>query len=80
MNDDGLDSLALADPDLTVIQEYEADAYGMMGDTRAGHTFILIDADGEIVWRADYGGAPDYTMYLPVDRILADLEAAREAA
>jgi peroxiredoxin Q/BCP len=57
-----------------------ANAYGMMGDTRAGHTFILVDADGEIAWRADYGGAPDYTTYLPVDRILADLEAARDDA
>lgn len=80
MRDDGLGSLALADPDLSVIQEYGANQYGMMGNTRAGHTFILVDADGEIVWRADYGGAPDYTMYLPVDRILADLEAARADA
>ncbi len=49
----------------------------MMGDTRAGHSFVLVDGDGEIVWRADYGGAPDYTMYLPVDTILADLQASR---
>ncbi|WP_197536278.1 peroxiredoxin family protein [Blastococcus saxobsidens] len=77
MDDDGLESLALADPDLAVIEAYEANKYGMMGDTTAGHSFILVDGQGEIVWRADYGGAPDYTMYLPVDTILADLEAAR---
>ncbi|RBY92466.1 alkyl hydroperoxide reductase [Blastococcus sp. TF02-8] len=77
MDDDGLESLALADPDLAVVEAYEANKYGMMGDTTAGHSFILVDGEGEIVWRADYGGAPDYTMYLPVDTILADLEAAR---
>lgn len=77
MRDDGLESLALADPDLDVIAAYEANQYGMMGDTRAGHSFILVNPEGEIVWRADYGGAPDYTMYLPVDKILADLDAGR---
>lgn len=77
MADDGLRSLALADPGLAVIAAYDANQYGMMGDTRAGHSFVLVDGDGEIVWRADYGGAPDYTMYLPVDTILADLQASR---
>jgi peroxiredoxin Q/BCP len=77
MDDDGLESLALADPDLDVIADYEANNYGMMGDTRAGHSFLLVDPEGEIVWRADYGGAPDYTMYLPVDKVLADLQAGR---
>ena len=77
MDDDGLESLALADPNLAVIGPYEANQYGMMGDTTAGHSFILVDGEGEIVWRADYGGAPKYTMHLPVDTILADLEAAR---
>ncbi|WP_236826465.1 MULTISPECIES: peroxiredoxin [unclassified Blastococcus] len=77
MDDDGLESLALADPDLAAIEAYKANKYGMMGDTTAGHSFILVDGEGEIVWRADYGGAPDYTMYLPVETILADLEAAR---
>jgi peroxiredoxin len=77
MDDDGLQSLALADPNLSVIEAYEANQYGMMGDTRAGHSFILVNGEGEIVWRADYGGAPNYTMWLPVDTILADLEASR---
>lgn len=77
MGDDGLESLALADPDLDVIADYEANSYGMMGDTRAGHSLLLVDSAGEIVWRADYGGAPAYTMYLPVDKVLADLQAGR---
>lgn len=44
----------------------------MMGD-RNGHTFVLVGKDGRIRWRADYGGAPKYTMFVPDDRLLADL-------
>lgn len=32
-----------------------------------------------ITWRADYGGEPDYTMYVPVDDMLADLRVALES-
>jgi peroxiredoxin Q/BCP len=46
----------------------------MMGRMHSGHTFIVVDEDGIIRWRADYGGAPDYTMYLPVRNLLADLQ------
>lgn len=49
----------------------------MMGDSRDGHSFVLIGPDGNILWRADYGGAPNYTMYLPVERLLTDLEEGR---
>jgi len=31
-----------------------------------------------IVWRADYGGAPKYTMYVPMDTLLADLRAGTQ--
>jgi len=44
-----------------------------MGDSRDGHSFMLVGPDGKIRWRADYGGAPTYTMHLPVDRMLADM-------
>jgi peroxiredoxin len=44
----------------------------MMGD-RNGHTFILVGKDGRIRWRADYGGAPKYTMFVPDATLLADL-------
>lgn len=77
MRDDGLQSTALADPTMAVIRAYEANKYGMMGESRAGHTFLLVNGDGRIVWRADYGGAPNYTMYVPVEDVLADLQANR---
>ncbi len=79
MSDDKLTAVALADTDLTVSRQYNANRYGMMGTDRDGHSFILVGPDGRIQWRADYGGAPRYTMYVPVPRLLADLKAGRRS-
>lgn len=72
---EGLSSPVLSDPDLAVSRQYDTNSYGMMGDSRNGHTFIVVGPDGQIRWRADYGGAPKYTMYLPVPSLVADLRA-----
>ncbi len=79
VRDEGITTPVLSDPDLAVSREYSTNQFGMMGDSRNGHSLILIGPDGRIQWRADYGGAPDYTMYVPVKRLLADLRAGREA-
>jgi peroxiredoxin len=63
----------LSDPNLAVSKAYNANKYGMMGKSRDGHTFIIVGPDGKIEWRADYGGAPDYTMYVPIANLLADM-------
>jgi len=68
-----LSTTVLSDPDLAVSRAYRTNDYGMMGKSRNGHTFILVGPDGKIRWRADYGGAPDYTMYLPAANLLADI-------
>jgi peroxiredoxin len=73
--DEKLTTPVLSDPDLAVSRAYNANQYGMMGDMRDGHTFILVGPDGTIRWRADYGGKPDYTMFLPTAKMLADLTA-----
>ena len=72
---EGLSSPVLSDRNLAVSETYDTNSYGMMGGSHNGHSFILVGPDGNIRWRADYGGAPDYTMYLPVDSLLADLQA-----
>lgn len=77
VTDERLSTPVLSDPDLQVSQAYTANQYGMMGDMRDGHTFILVGADGVIRWRADYGGAPDYTMFVPTPKMLTDLTAER---
>jgi peroxiredoxin len=81
VGDEGLTTPVLSDPKLAVSKAYHANSYGMMGDSRNGHTFIVVGGDGRILWRADYGGAPKYTMYLPVPDLLADLrQGLRKAA
>ena len=73
--DMGLTIPVLADPGLAVSRAYDANKYGMMGTSADGHTFILVGPDGAIRWRADYGGPPKYTMFLPTTTMLADVKA-----
>lgn len=75
VSDEGLSIPVLSDPALAVSHTYTANQYGMMGTSRDGHTFILVGPDGRIRWRADYGGAPNYTMDVPAENLLADLRA-----
>jgi peroxiredoxin len=75
--DEKLTTPVLSDPTMQVSRAYDANQYGMMGDMRDGHSFILVGPDGTIRWRADYGGTPDYTMFLPTGKMLADLTAER---
>jgi len=70
----------LSDASLAVSRAYTANSYGMMGQSRDGHTFIVVGPGGRIEWRADYGGAPNYTMYLPVPNLLADIKQGLAAA
>lgn len=72
----GISIVVLSDPDLSVSARYDALSYGMMQGTRPGHTFILVGPDGTIRWRADYGGPPNFTMYVPDDALLAELRRA----
>ncbi len=63
----------LADESRSVSRTYDALSYGMMGGQLPGHTFILVGPDGTIRWRADYGGPPNFTMYVPDQALLAEL-------
>jgi peroxiredoxin len=73
VEDEGISTPVLSDPNLGVSEAYDTNSYGMMGGATNGHTFIVVGPDGKIRWRADYGGAPDYTMYVPVPDLLADM-------
>ncbi len=72
--DEGITTPVLSDASLTASTAYTANEYGMMGTSRDGHTFLLVGPDGRIEWRADYGGPPNFTMYVPVPDLLADLQ------
>lgn len=80
MADDRLTAIALADTNLEISKNYNANQFGMMGDSRDGHSFVLVGPDGRIDWRADYGGPPKYTMYVPLTKILSDMKAGRTNA
>ena len=72
----GITLPTLADPDRAVSVAYRTLAYGMMNGALPGHTFILVGPDGKIRWRADYGGAPNYTMFVADDTLLTELRRA----
>lgn len=80
VGDEAITSTVLADPDVSLGDTYTANQYGMMGTSTYGHTFIVVGPDGEIRWRADYGGSPEYTMYVRPDALLEDLRAGLAAA
>ncbi len=75
VHDMSLSTAVLSDTSLTVSQAYDANQYGMMGTSMDGHSFILVGPTGKILWRADYGGAPNYTMDVPVSTLLSQLKA-----
>ena len=77
---ENLSTPLLSDPNLDVSSTYTTNQYGMMGSGYNGHSFILVGPDGKIQWRADYGGAPKYTMYLPVPNLLADMRRGLSGA
>ncbi len=71
--DEGITTPVLSDSNKAVSRAYNTLKYGMMNGKRNGHSFILVGPDGTIRWRADYGGPPKYTMFLPTEAMLADL-------
>lgn len=73
--DEGITEPVLSDESFAVSRAYDAMAYGMMSGSADGHTFILVGPDGHIRWRADYGGPPNYTMYIHIDNLVADIKA-----
>ena len=80
MKDMRLTTAVLSDPNLSVSKAYHANDFGMMGRSRDGHTFILVGPDGKIRWRADYGGAPDYTMFLPATSLVSHIRESLATA
>jgi peroxiredoxin Q/BCP len=77
--DEGITLPVLADTSFVVSQAYNATAYGMMAGSADGHTFLVVGPDGRIRWRADYGGPPNYTMYVPIPVLLADIQEGLHA-
>lgn len=74
--DEGITTPLLADPSVSVSNAYGMTSYAMAGmANQDGHSFVVVGPNGSIKWRADYGGAPDYTMYVPVPDLVAQMRA-----
>jgi hypothetical protein len=50
----------------------QSEAVNASGGSLGGD--IVVGPDGRIQWRADFGGAPDYTMFVPARYLLADIQ------
>jgi peroxiredoxin len=75
--DEGITTPVMTDLNLTVSDAYSTPDYRMAGMSESfnGHSFILVDEQRTIEWRADYGGpSTGNTMYVPVDNLLADIK------
>jgi len=68
-------SKVLSDQSLTVSRMYDmlGPNVSMMPGSAPGHSFILVNKDGRIVWRQDYG---PYNMNVPNDEIIASVKRA----
>ncbi len=75
-----ISTTVLADPTGRVSSSYHANNFGMMNGSEDGHSFILVGRSGKIRWRADFGGPPHYTMYVPVNNLMTDMRAALSGA
>lgn len=60
----------LSDPMLEVSGAYDVLQYAI-DSGEPSHTFVLVDASGEVVWLKDYGSPdnPNRTMYVPVSEL-----------
>lgn len=77
--DEGIATPVMSDANVTYSRAYGTTEFRMAGMAPSfnGHSFVLVDEQGTIEWRADYGGpTTGNTMYVPVDGLLADIEAA----
>lgn len=61
----------LSDADLDTSADYNVLQWAVASG-EPGHTFILVDQEGEIAWIKDYGAPdnPDRTMYVPIDELV----------
>ncbi len=67
------DSKVLSDQSLTVSRAYDMLGNSMHPGMVPGHTFMLINKSGMVVWRHDYYPP---SMYVPNDQLLSDIKQA----
>ncbi len=70
----GISGIVASDTDLTVANLFDAMEASMHPGVKPGHTFILVDVNGEMIWRWDWSGHGQ-PMYVEVDELYKDISA-----
>jgi len=74
----GISAHMLVDSNHLVSETYDVLQWAV-GTGEPGHTFILVNADGNIAWIRDYGAPQNGgTMYVPVDELTAQIHQKLE--
>ena len=68
----GINTIVAADEDKAVSNDYDAMEASMHPGVKPGHTFVLVDKAGRIVWRWDWIGHGK-PMYVEVDDLYSDV-------
>ncbi len=68
----GMTSIVAADEDKSVSAAYDALDFSMHPGIKPGHTFVLVNKMGQIIWRWDWMGHGQ-PMYVEVDDIYEDV-------
>jgi len=68
----GITTPVLSDGDRSVSRAYDALTASMHPGIRPGHTFVLIDKEGSILWRRDWKGHME-AMYFEVKEIYTEV-------
>src|SRR3989304_2444383 len=74
----GIKSLVATDEDKSVSESYRALEASMHPGMKPGHTFVLVNKAGEMVWRWDWPGHGS-PMYVDVDEVYAAVSALLKA-
>ena len=73
----GITSVVAVDEDKNVSDAYRALEASMHPGIKPGHTFILVDKTGQMVWRWDWPGHAS-PMYVDVDEVYDGVSAQLE--
>ncbi len=68
----------LVDADQKTSEAYDVLQWAV-GTGEPGHTFILVDGDGKVVWIQDYGHPQNRgVMYVPIDELTSEVSTHLE--
>ncbi len=68
----GITSIVASDEDKSVSNAYDAMQASMHPGVKPGHTFVLVNKEGQIIWRSDWIGHGK-PMYVEVDDLYRDV-------